>query len=181
MYQFWVIHGLDELRLGWCALWGILLTTKLHISQDDPARNSMYYLLGIMIHSKQPGIWYRSRMIFKMIKLYLSTLWDTNINKPAHACHLCKLQANSNLRSLWEGLRNNKKWKLVRECDCGESNTVISENLVHMWFDVTKNQINQINPNKSRKSRKSHEIAVRRCKWVELIVYDTGEMYVWEH
>ena len=20
MYQFWVIHGLDELRLGWCTL-----------------------------------------------------------------------------------------------------------------------------------------------------------------
>ena len=37
-----------------------------------------------------------------------------NINIPAAS-------ANSNLRHLWEGLRNTNKQKLVRACDCGES------------------------------------------------------------
>ena len=33
--------------------------------------------------------------------------------------------ANSNLRSPWEGLRNNNKQKPVRVCDCGESNDAV--------------------------------------------------------
>ena len=73
--------------------------------------------LRIMIHSKKPGIWYRSTLIFKMIKMYLSTMWDTNINIPAHAHHLCKLWPEKPMRRL----RTNNKWKLERVCDCGES------------------------------------------------------------
>ena len=38
----------------------------------------------------------------------------TDINIPTAS-------ANSNLRGLWEGLRNNNKWKFVRVCDCGRS------------------------------------------------------------
>ena len=99
MYQFWVIYGLDELRLGWCTLWGISLMYQVTYFPGWPCQNQyVLFTYMIMIHSKKPGIWYRSRMIFKMIKLYPSTLWDTNINMPAHTCHLCKLWPEKPMR-----------------------------------------------------------------------------------
>ena len=70
MYQFWVIYGPDELRLGWCALWGILLKCQVTYLSGWPCQNQyVLFTLMIMIHSQKPGIWHRLRTIFKIVGL----------------------------------------------------------------------------------------------------------------